>query len=1322
MAFQPMEFEIRRRIKATVRWACALFVLQRLVWIASAIGLALLALVAADWGVRGTHAGYRWFLSAFAWSVILVGGIGWALPVVRWRLSEMQAAWLIEKSQPKLRGYLATSLSLVLHSQSGESGGLVLAALNETLDRLRDLQPYRLLKWDRLWTGTVTAGLVGGAMVTLAWVAPQLTSIGIARLVSPAEDIRWPARYLLSFEAPPAVVARGVPTPIHIVEENGELPRHVTLQVRQLDSGAFQTLDAQGGGAKVTMILPGGESEFEMRAVGADGDTGWRRVMVADPPAIQDFELRAQPPECLGLEPLSATGPLRVPEGSSLLCYGRSDQRLDSARLVMQAEGAEPQELPLQVTEDGHAFFLPQSWVLSEDLEYWVEIVADSGLRNATPRYSMTVQLNTPPMLEWGLSELDLQGEFYVVDGEVAQLELSVIDDFGLQWIAMEQTSASDDSRWNRIWEADAFSAAVNEPSRKRFLIQWVPEVLGDTDARLLRPHACDRCGLNSTGAEHRVKVVTRDGYVVAIQHAWEEWLSSLLPSRRELIALRDLAAQSQASISAGTLLEGSQVRQAVFRVSRLADEALSSAGIIHHRLVDLSQWVTRYNLATEPTGAKVLEMSQAWDEQLLPTLNEIQRLWKELERLPEERSQDQLEVVRQLLAEQEKMVEFFSKWLGQSGRGNPSQWLEQLRDVGKAQQRLMSQTEDLRTLSIVDAAAGETTAAQLSRVQVELAVTLEKLQQQIQEAVSAKVGGPPDTGLERVMETLVSQPIAVWQREAAGLLNQQQYAASLSLQRQAVNALQKFLELEQATSNGDTGRNKESWIAWLELRLAEAEGLQNELQILQHTDAEEALAKRGHELLARMRELRSQLSTVADEAGDLKPWMQPLSESAMEHVKQAERQAASNGIEESEDHLAAAASTLRQGITELMEEWEADFQSDPFERQLRSTLKRWAFLQGGIVSDLRWLSEMQNLFEEAEVREILKERQDALRQNLRQYAEAWKELPLLHWELSEVGEEMEKLSGRYADEPFLHDLVGPARRIWDRLVALAAFQSESPTNPESAEPPTIPESPSGDSQRIRRPAGWQVQLAAIRQRQIRILERTVHFAGEDLELEEFRGQVDDLRQEQERLREQTLRLGEAAAALQDPSQERPGSEEQESNRQPPGLPGLPGLGGTPQTQDPIPSNPPETEPTDGEDLGEERHPLATLETRMELVVDYFSRYDCSSVNQEIQQAIIDELSNTSSQNNPSDSSSSGDQQSSPSQAGNSVGGQAEGVDATGLLPNELMIRSGVWGHLPPELQQGIQTLWVDGWIEGYEEASIEYFQQLGRRLEVERD
>jgi hypothetical protein len=1323
MAPLPIELEIRHRVKVTVRLACALFVLQRLVWAVSAMGLALLALVATDWGFRGTQPEYRWFLSGLGGFVILAGGFGWGLSVMRWRLTEMQAAWLIEKSQPRLRGYLASSLSLVLHSQSQASDGLVRAALVETQERLKDLQPRRLLKWDRLITGTMTVGLVAGAIGTLVWVAPQFTSIGIARLVSPAEDIRWPSRYQLAFENPPTVVARGVPTRVRIREENGDLPRRVTLQIRDLESGDFQTLAAQGGGRELTVVLPGFESEFEMRALGGDGNTGWRLVRVADPPTIENFELRAQPPECLGLSPVSATGPLRAPEGSSLLCYGRSGQALRSARLILQAEGAELQTLPLQVTEDGYAFFLAQNWILSQDLEYEIEVVADSGLSSTTPMYPVSVQWNAPPILEWSISELDLKGEFYVVNGVVAQIELNAVDDFGLRWLVLEQAKNGGMLPWNRIWETEAFGAAQTGKSRHQFLIDWVPEKSNvESEVRLLRPRAEDRCGLVSFGTERRVKVVTREEYQVKIQTAWENWLASLMPVRREALELRDLAVQMQVGLEGGSTFDTSRIRQAFFRATRLKDETLPTGGALHQRLIDLRDWVLRYNLSTNPAGSRIIELSQAWNEELWPTLAEIEGLWKKLESLPSDQRQDQLEVVIQLRVEQEKLAEFFSSWLGNSERVSFSQWLENLREIYGTQQQLISETKELRTLSLTDVSAGETAAADLSRGQVEVAVSLENLEQELREFVSSGVGSPQEAGLTKLLEALTSQPVAVWQREAARSLNQQKYAASLALQNQVGEVLQEILKLDQDSSFGSGGRRKEAWMSWLESRLGESEGIQNELQVLQHVDNADAIMKRSNELLTRVRQLQLQLQTAVVESDEWRAELQPVLDATLQELDGAERSTVDESYEQSEAYMAAAASNLREGITKLLDEWDLDTQGDSFERQLRSKLKSWAVQQGGIVSDLQWLTELEGLYDEAKVRELLSQRQAVLHQSLLQRPEDWDELNLLLWEIDEIGSEMGILSGKYETEPQLRTLVEPARRIWERL----AFLADTEANPSASDPQTDStsnqERPDGQAERVRRPAGWQVQLAVIRQRQEEILRRTVKLAEQDLELEAARLEVNRLKQEQNQLREQTRRLGEAAAAMLAPNGGTEKVQQQENSVGSPGLPGLPGLGGPQQDKESSPTNPKDATQTDGEDLGEERHPLATIETRMELVSDYFSRYDCSKSNQEVQQAIIDELSNTSSENGPSNTNQQGVSQSSQSQAGDSVGGQAQGVDAAGLLPEELMIRSGIWGHLPPEIQKGVQTLWVDGWIEGYEDASIEYFQELGQRLEGERN
>ncbi|MEC8862361.1 MAG: hypothetical protein VXX31_05375, partial [Planctomycetota bacterium] len=88
------------------------------------------------------------------------------------------------------------------------------------------------------------------------------------------------------------------------------------------------------------------------------------------------------------------------------------------------------------------------------------------------------------------------------------------------------------------------------------------------------------------------------------------------------------------------------------------------------------------------------------------------------------------------------------------------------------------------------------------------------------------------------------------------------------------------------------------------------------------------------------------------------------------------------------------------------------------------------------------------------------------------------------------------------------------------------------------------------------------------------------------------------------------------------------------------------------------------------------------------------------------------------------DSSSSQDSagQSNQNEPGNVMAGQVRATDQSELLPAELMTRSGVWGHLPPQLQRSMQSEWIDGWIEGFEEASIEYFEQIGNQIEIEKN
>ncbi|MDP7379571.1 MAG: hypothetical protein QF516_15870, partial [Pirellulaceae bacterium] len=270
---------------------------------------------------------------------------------------------------------------------------------------------------------------------------------------------------------------------------------------------------------------------------------------------------------------------------------------------------------------------------------------------------------------------------------------------------------------------------------------------------------------------------------------------------------------------------------------------------------------------------------------------------------------------------------------------------------------------------------------------------------------------------------------------------------------------------------------------------------------------------------------------------------------------------------------------------------------------------------------------------------------------------------------------------------------------------------------------------PNREAEEAKHPAAWREQLAVIRRRQRVILEKTVELAQLEVTLPEFRIEVGRLLEEQDRLRLQTQELGKAALSLM---RERAASTHESPEGQskfpdPLGLPGLPGGSGNSQNSDA--GRPSEFAPAmnpskndDGEDLGEQRHPLANIETRMSLVVEYFAAYDCSDSNQKIQEAILHELQPPESSGGDSSSSQDSAGQANQNDSGNVMAGQVRATDQSELLPAELMTRSGVWGHLPPQLQRSMQSEWIDGWIEGFEEASIEYFEQIGNQIEIENN
>ena len=1318
MNSNPAGLEIRKRVKATIRWACALFVLRKLLWTLVFVLVALPALVTTDWWLRLGEPGYRWLLSGCGWFVIVTGLAAWLVPVFRWRLTEIQAAWLIEKCEPQLRGHLASSLSLMSQPNLVKPSTLVHAAVEETRRLVDGLQPLRLLRWDQLWIGMVSVSLLGFAMGGAVWTSPHLARIGLTRLLSPADTSRWPTRYEMSFTALPEVVACGEPVTVVVASRSGKLPRKVTVQQRPLNGDLTQFYELRGGTAEIPLVLPAAAGDYELRAMGSDGDTGWQVVRVAERPKLLNFELTAEPPACLSLPPVIATGPLRAPEGARMNGIGISDQRLRSAVIETRMDDQELQVLEMQLSEDGRFFFMSEPWVLTGNGQYRIVITAESGLQASTEQHSVRVQVNVPPVLEWEFQELLWRGEYALLQGYPAKIELGLVDDYGWRRISLAAAKPVDDGPWTIVWESNRDSADERQ-AKADFSIHWNPEArMADGESWRLKTAAQDNCGLEALVLEQKFRVLKREEYRQALHAVWNSWRSQLAPFQNELLELETQSKQMLDTLQTGDASDLRPYRSSQGRVAGLVSSLIADDNVAYRDLVLLSQWIERYGFVEERIGVSILEMKQEWQANLIPQLSRAAELWDRIRTTNFETLDAPIDLVGELVKVHRLLTEFFVRWLGDTNDLTTTQVIEQVNTLYEAQLTLIQATERLRSASLIGDDPTDSQAAELSREQLEIAASLENLQPSFVQLQAA--------GLD---DAFLVEPVTAWQRESARLLHRGQFSASLEMQSKAVGVLRRFLEAEFQGPGTIPLSKDEEWIAWYEKRLNQIEGLIDEMQILQHLHSQEVVSERQDELVGRLRRLQMDFHGLTKDAIQAGGGIAETHQSVLQEIQDAEKMASRRAFEQSEESMERGSSLLQEGIRSLRIPEESENLSRN-ENQFALMLKEWWVQQGTLVDDLVWLSKLTGGLDEREVKNLLSRRQGLIREAIMTSRTVWETSPLLKLELNEIADQMKSLESMYGENHSFSELLVETRLIYERLAVMATASPSAQTS-EGADDakPDSNDNPNREAEEAKRPAAWREQLAVIRRRQRVILEKTVELAQLEVTLPEFRIEVGRLLQEQDRLRLQTQELGKAALSLM---RERAASTHESPEGQskfpdPSGLPGLPGGSGNSQNSDA--GRPSEFAPAmnpskndDGEDLGEQRHPLANIETRMSLVVEYFAAYDCSDPNQKIQEAILHELQPPESSGGDSSSSQDSAGQANQNDSGNVMAGQVRATDQSELLPAELMTRSGVWGHLPPQLQRSMQSEWIDGWIEGFEEASIEYFEQIGNQIEIENN
>lgn len=272
-----------------------LLVLERCM-LALAFGLAaLLAAVALDRVFRLPS----WIRLAED-AALVAAGAAWfrwqVIPALRFRPPLVEVALRVERAEG-VRG-VAIAADLAEAHAAGASGALTDDAIRQGLAAMprsirMDAAPARrALGW---------AACAVAVSMALAWLSPDLASIGLRRLATPFADVSWPARTMVEADMGSAVRARGAALALRARHVRGdESSMRVEAEYRVERDGAF------GAWRRVVLPLqPGGSFE---RLVEADGDrvevvfrtedmeTGSTMVRLVPPPAVRSASLVVDPP------------------------------------------------------------------------------------------------------------------------------------------------------------------------------------------------------------------------------------------------------------------------------------------------------------------------------------------------------------------------------------------------------------------------------------------------------------------------------------------------------------------------------------------------------------------------------------------------------------------------------------------------------------------------------------------------------------------------------------------------------------------------------------------------------------------------------------------------------------------------------------------------------------------------------------------------------------------------------------------------------------------------------------------------------------------
>jgi hypothetical protein len=233
-------------------------------------------------------------------AALVAGGAAWlrwrVVPALRFRPPLVEVALRVERAEG-VRG-VAIAVDLAAARADGASGALTEDAIRQGLAAMP-----RSIRVDAGPARRASGWALGALAVAvlLAWLAPDLASIGLRRLTTPFADVSWPARTMVEADMGGAVRARGPALALRARHVRGdESSMRVEAEYRVERDGAFGTwrrvvLPLQPGGAFERLVEADGD-RVEVVFRTEDMETASTMVRLVPPPSVRSASLVVDPP------------------------------------------------------------------------------------------------------------------------------------------------------------------------------------------------------------------------------------------------------------------------------------------------------------------------------------------------------------------------------------------------------------------------------------------------------------------------------------------------------------------------------------------------------------------------------------------------------------------------------------------------------------------------------------------------------------------------------------------------------------------------------------------------------------------------------------------------------------------------------------------------------------------------------------------------------------------------------------------------------------------------------------------------------------------